>query len=102
MTYSSTPVPELLVSAPELVDSQSSVRVTVLLFAGLREQLGTDRLERVVAAGTTVEALYHACVPARSEGRLPVLYAMDEAYVRASTPVRDGAEVAFLPPLGGG
>jgi molybdopterin converting factor subunit 1 len=78
------------------------VTVQVLLFAGLREQLGTDSVQRSVSPGTTVAELYASLFPSGPEGRLPVLYAMDQEYVPGSTPVRDGAEVALLPPLGGG
>lgn len=80
----------------------SEVAVTILLFAGLRERLGTDTVERMVPAGTTVSELYADLFPVGPQGRLPVLFAMDQAYVSGSTVVRAGAEIALLPPLGGG
>ena len=89
-------------SQPPPSTESGDLRVTILLFAGLREQMGTAQLERVVPSGTTVQALYHSVVPVGSAGRIPVLFAVDEVYASPATILHDGAEVAFLPPLGGG
>jgi len=78
------------------------LQVTVLLFAGLRERLGADRSEQTVAAGTTVADLYAQMFPVGPQGRLPVMFALDQCYVSGTTALHDGAEVAFIPPLGGG
>ena len=80
----------------------SDLRVTVLLFAGLREQMGTAQMTLRVPLGTTVQTLYQSVVPERAPGRIPVMFAVDEVYAGPSTVLHDGAEVAFLPPLGGG
>jgi len=84
-------------SAPDRV-----IEVTVRYFAVLRERRGCDEERVPVAAGTTVAALYAELFPVGPQGRLPVLFAVDQAYVRADTVLREGAEVAFIPPLGGG
>jgi MoaE-MoaD fusion protein len=80
------------------------VRVSVRLFAGLRERAGTDRLEvdlpddaRVAdvlaaMAGTPVGALRpRECV-----------VAVNREYATADEPVRAGDEVALVPPVSGG
>lgn len=76
--------------------------VSVLYFASLREQRGCNEESVTVQDGETVQALYHRLFPAGPRGRVPVAYAVDQAYVGAEHPVHDGAEVAFIPPVGGG
>lgn len=80
----------------------ATFEVTVLLFAALREQHGNDRVVRQVPAGSTVKALYETMFPKTAHGRMPVMFAVDEAYAAPTTVLHDGAVVAFLPPLGGG
>ena len=87
---------------PSSTDPSSDLRVTVLLFAGLREQMGTAQMTLRVPLGTTVRALYRLVVPEGGTARIPVMFAVDEVYAVPSTVLHDGAEVAFLPPLGGG
>lgn len=78
------------------------VRITVLYFAGLREQRGRSREELEVAEGTTLARLYEDLFPAGPQGSLPVAYARNQRYAEPDEAVQDGDEVAFLPPLGGG
>ena len=79
-----------------------TVSVEVHLFAGLREQLGVSTVARTVAVGTTVADLYAEMFPAGPSGRMPVMYAVEQAYVKGDTVLLSGVEVAFIPPLGGG
>ena len=76
--------------------------VTVRYFAMLREQRGCVDEVVQVAEGTTVEQLYHDLFPAGPLGRLPVAYAVDQAYVGARHLLDGASEVAFIPPVGGG
>jgi len=76
--------------------------VKVLYFAVLRERRGCTEERVTVTSGETVESLYHRLFPATAAGRLPVAYAVDQAYVAGDHRLRDGAEVAFIPPVGGG
>jgi len=71
-------------------------------FAVLRERRGCDEEQVEVQAGETVAALYARLFPPGPDGALPVAFAVDHAYVAGDTPLHDGAEVAFIPPLGGG
>lgn len=78
------------------------MQVRVRYFAVLRERLGCDEELVSIAPGETVAALYTRLFPPGPEGALPVAFAVDHAYVRGDAPLDDGAEVAFIPPLGGG
>lgn len=84
------------------------MKVEVLLFASLRDELGGAIALEVAgdgAGGTTVGALRSALAhaspaAARLGGRL--LAAVNERHATDSEPVREGDVVAFLPPLAGG
>lgn len=84
------------------------MRVEVLLFASLRDELGpTCALEVAETAPgeTSVGALRRAFLPvsptaARLKNR--VLVAVNERHASDDDPVRPGDTVAFLPPLAGG
>jgi molybdopterin converting factor small subunit len=79
------------------------MRVTIHYFASLRDRKGRDSEAFELEAGLTLRELYqHLFPPDSSPTPPPVLFVQDEEYVIGDTPVRDGAEVAFIPPLGGG
>jgi MoaE-MoaD fusion protein len=75
-----------------------SVRVTVRLFAGLRERAGRGKLELDDVA--TVADVW----PALGLGDEPagLLYAVNREYADADRALRDGDEVALIPPVSGG
>lgn len=82
------------------------MKIQVRYFASLREALGAS--ENVVATGATVGALRdqliaqggaHATALARGRA---VRCALDQSLCDESAPLRDGAEVAFFPPVTGG
>jgi MoaE-MoaD fusion protein len=71
--------------------------VHVRLFAGLRERAGWDRRE--------IDALTVADVwPALGLGDEPegLLYAVNREYAESDRELRDGDEVALIPPVSGG
>jgi molybdopterin synthase catalytic subunit/molybdopterin converting factor small subunit len=74
------------------------VPVTIRLFAGLRERAGTGKLELDGVA--TVADVW----PALGLGDEPagLLYAVNRAYVERTQELRDGDEVAVIPPVSGG
>ena len=84
------------------VPEVQQITVTVRYFSVLRERRGREEETVSVAPGTTVQDLYAGLFPAGPEGRLPVLYALDQSYARPDDVLTDGVEVAFIPPLGGG
>jgi len=75
-----------------------AVRVTVRLFAGLRERAGTGRLEvdGVDRVGDVWKRLDLGDEPSG------LLYALNRAYVERDHALADGDEVALIPPVSGG
>ena len=82
------------------------MRVTVRLFARLRDIAGAGELTREVPAGATVGAVWRALV-ARVPGdgaatSASISCAVNADYARMRRRCRDGDEIAFLPPVSGG
>jgi molybdopterin synthase catalytic subunit/molybdopterin converting factor small subunit len=75
-----------------------SVRVTVRLFAGLRERAGwsTRELDDVGRVDDVWRALALGDEPAG------LLYAVNKEYADRERPLADGDEVALIPPVSGG
>jgi molybdopterin converting factor subunit 1 len=81
------------------------MRITILVFARLRDLAGSPRLERAVPEGATVDTVWQALAaefPAVAPYRRSISAAVNADYARFTTPVADGDEVAFLPPVSGG
>ncbi len=81
------------------------MRVTVRLFARLRDLAGAGELVRDVPDAATVGTVWAALtneVPslAQYEGSMSV--AVNAEYARMAAALHDGDEVAFLPPVSGG
>ena len=76
------------------------MNVHVRLFAALREQAGTGRLELELADGATVSDVW----PLLGLGDEPfgLLYARNKAYVERSESLAAGDEIAVIPPVSGG
>ena len=76
------------------------MNVHVRLFAALREQAGTGRLELELADGATVGDVW----PLLGLGDEPsgLLYARNKAYVDRSDSLTAGDEIAVIPPVSGG
>ncbi|HET7573401.1 MAG TPA: molybdenum cofactor biosynthesis protein MoaE [Gaiellaceae bacterium] len=74
------------------------MRVTVRLFASLRERAGASRLELEDVA--RVEDVW----PRLGLGEEPpgLMYALNREYVERDRELRDGDEVALIPPVSGG
>jgi molybdopterin synthase catalytic subunit len=75
-----------------------SVRVTVRLFAGLRERAGTARLE--IDDVTRVGDVWAKLGLGDEPGGL--LYAVNRKYAAPDDALHDGDEVAVIPPVSGG
>lgn len=79
--------------------------VTVRLFARLRELAGADEVVRAVAQSATVGDVWQSLAaewPALAPYAGSLSCAVNAEYARMTTPVSDGDEVAFLPPVSGG
>ena len=76
------------------------VKVRVKLFAALREQAGTRERELELADGAGVGDVWGALgLGAEPRG---LVYAVNRSYVERETQLRDGDEVAVIPPVSGG
>ncbi len=81
------------------------MRLTVKLFAILRERAGVSEIGLDLPEGATVADAARALAD-----RLPGLcglearsaYAVNQAYVDAATVLRSGDELALIPPVSGG
>ena len=81
------------------------MHVTVRLFARLRELAGASELRREVPEGSTALDVWNGLsreFPPLAEYTKAISVAVNEDYARLSSSVRDGDEVAFLPPVSGG
>lgn len=81
------------------------MKVTVLLFAGLKDALGRDRVEVEVEDGADAGSLWSAIEenwPQTSDYRGRVAFAVGDCLVPATESLEDGSEVALLPPVSGG
>ena len=81
------------------------MRISVRLFARLRDIAGTGELTREAARGATVGAVWAALVaeyPELSPYEKSISCAVNADYSRFNAAVADGDEVAFLPPVSGG
>ncbi|HEX8733127.1 MAG TPA: molybdopterin converting factor subunit 1 [Ktedonobacterales bacterium] len=81
------------------------MRVRVRYFAALREAVGVAEETFELPADATVAQARALLAERRPElaALLPACAAaVDRAYAQAETPLREGAELAFIPPLGGG
>ena len=79
--------------------------VRVLAFARLRELLGFGERAVGVPDGATVEALWSQLAsqePQLADLRASTRFARNGALANTSTLLRDGDEIALLPPVGGG
>ena len=81
------------------------MRVTVRLFARLRDITGASELSRDVASGATIGDLWRQLAgefPELAHYERSISTAINADYARMDTRVGDGDEVAFLPPVSGG
>ncbi len=76
------------------------MRISVRLFAGLREHAGTGERELDLPKGSRVADVW----PQLGLGEEPpgLLYAVNKAYAGADHELEDGDEVALIPPVSGG
>lgn len=81
------------------------MRVTVKLFARLRDIAGAEELTRDIGAGATIGSVWRELAgefPALAQYERSISTAVNLDYARMTTEVRDGDEIAFLPPVSGG
>ncbi len=81
------------------------MRVTIKLFARLREIAGAGKLERELAEGATVGDLLAALraeFPRLADVTARTITSVNQEFAPPDRPLRDGDEVAIFPPVSGG
>lgn len=85
------------------------MKVKLLFFAGLREQLGAAGEEIELPAGVTTLAGVRELLRARGgsyarvlSGKALVRMAVNQEMAQPTAPVKAGDEIAFFPPVTGG
>ena len=81
------------------------MRVTVRLFARLRDIAGASELPREVASGATIRTVWTQMAgefPGFAAYERSMSSALNADYARMDAEVHDGDEIAFLPPVSGG
>ena len=80
--------------------------ISVRLFAILRERAGRDSVALELAEGATVDDALAALGThdglAEVFDRVPVVMAVNRDYAEGERPLREGDEVAVIPPVSGG
>ena len=79
--------------------------MTIRLFARLRELAGASELTRQLPDGATAADAWRLLAgehPALAAYAGSISCAVNEEYTRLTSPLKDGDEVAFLPPVSGG
>jgi molybdopterin converting factor subunit 1 len=81
------------------------MRVTIKLFARLREIAGASRLERELADGASVGdllAVLHAEFPRLADVTARIITSVNQEFATPDRLLHDGDEVAIFPPVSGG
>lgn len=77
------------------------MKIRVLLFAGLREKMGKGELLAELPQGCPVSGLQEYLGIENSLWS-SLAFAVNQTYVPAQTALKDGDEVALIPPVAGG
>lgn len=82
---------------------RGSLRVQVRFFASYAEAFGGDEMPLELHRGATVADCL-AAIRSRAESKLPPspLVAVNQRYARPETVLKEGDEVAIIPPVAGG
>jgi MoaE-MoaD fusion protein len=81
------------------------VRVKVLFFGQLKDIAGRSEDAAEIQAGATLETLfdhYASQFPRMRDLRPSIVIARNHQFAHSATPVSEGDEIAFLPPVSGG
>ncbi len=81
------------------------MQVSVRFFARAREAYGASRAELELPSGATLRDCFRAVAsesPALGRMEAGLLIARNEVYAEWEDPLREGDEVALIPPVSGG
>jgi len=81
------------------------IQITVKLFAIFQEVLATDELQIILESGTSVSTIFDRLVsqyPHLDKWRSLTRYAVNLNFADPQTILKNGDEVALIPPVSGG
>jgi molybdopterin synthase catalytic subunit len=81
------------------------MKVRLRLFAALREAAGRHEVEMELPEGATAEDAWSrlaAAAPVLAVRRASLSASVNRRYAPFDTPLRDGDEIVFIPPVSGG
>jgi molybdopterin synthase sulfur carrier subunit len=79
--------------------------IRILFFASLADISGTREISLDATGFTDVESVFNKLAsdyPLLEKHRASVLVAVNSEFARPGSPVQDGDEIAFFPPVSGG
>ena len=82
-----------------------AMKVRLLFFAVLRDIAGTDTRDLALTEGTTARDVWQSLrsqYAKLTDYTQPPMIAVNETYAGPETVLRDGDELAFIPPVAGG
>jgi sulfur-carrier protein len=82
-----------------------TITVTVKLFAAFQEAIATDEIQLAIPLNTSVTQVYDRLAseyPVLEKWRSLTRYAVNLDFVEPDTLLKDGDEVALIPPVSGG
>lgn len=82
-----------------------AMKVRLLFFAVLRDIAGADARDLVLAEGTTARDVWQSLrgeFSKLADYVQPPMIAVNETYAEPETVLREGDELAFIPPVAGG
>jgi molybdopterin synthase sulfur carrier subunit len=85
--------------------SNSSITITVKLFAAFSEAWGVSELTLEFPSGTPVSAVLEHSIaqhPQLEQWRDRTRFGLNLEFVSPNTPLQDGDEVVLIPPVSGG
>ena len=94
-----------MASAPELIATGGSLRVSVLLFASYAEAFGAPTVDVTLPAGASVASmltLVRELAPVGAKLPPAPMVAINQAYALVTDRIQAGDEVAIIPPVAGG
>lgn len=89
----------------DCTDRMRSMKVRLLFFAILRDLTGSDARELSLPEGSTARDVWQTLRDAHPQLAAyidPPMTAINESYAEADDVLRDGDELAFIPPVAGG
>jgi len=81
------------------------MRITIRLFALLKDRAGTDHLTIDLAEKSTIAQAVEELrqrLPALADHLNHIAFALNRSYTQSNTPLQDGDELALIPPVSGG